>query len=290
MQVVTCAGSSLRWPHLGSGAQRGRRRPGNDKGTTVSGSIKAATGARPHSFAMLGWAVAALSACLLCACPARAVERVDTALVLALDVSASINDERYDLQRRGLAAAFSNEAVIEAVQSGENEAIAVTLVEWSGVSNQKQVIGWTLIKDAASGKAFGAALSEAPRVFADFTSIYAALDFSTTLLRTSGYDADLFVIDVSGDGSNNSGRPIIEARDAAIATGIAVNGLSVLASEPNLEGYYRKNIIGGEGSLVVVGEDFPPFANAILDKLVREIAGDPLPSFTFASAGAPGAR
>jgi Protein of unknown function (DUF1194) len=253
-------------------------------------SIKEAAGARPHSFTMLGWALAVLSACLLCARPAEAVERVDTALVLAVDVSASINQERYDLQRRGLAAAFSNQAVIDAVESGENKAIVVTLVEWSGVGNQKQVIGWTLIKDAASAKAFGAALGEAPRVFSDFTSISAALDFCTALVRTRGYGADRLVIDVSGDGSNNSGGPIVEARDAAIAAGVTVNGLPILASEPNLEGYYRENVIGGEGSFVVVADDFPAFANAILDKLVREIAGDPVPSFTLAYAGAHGSR
>jgi hypothetical protein len=251
-------------------------------------SIEEVTGAQRRSFAMLGFAI--LSAGLVCTRPAGAAERVDTALVLAVDVSASVNQDRYELQRQGLAAAFSNQAIIDAVEGGENRAIAVTLVEWSGSGNQKQVIGWTLIKDRASAKAFGATIGEAPRVFSDFTSISAALDFSTALVRTSGYDAFRLVIDVSGDGSNNSGRPVIEARDAAIAAGVTINGLPILASEPNLEGYYRENVIGGEGSFVVVAEDFSAFANAILNKLVREIAGDPLPPFTLASAEAHGAR
>jgi hypothetical protein len=208
---------------------------------------------------------------------AHANPHVDVALVLAVDVSASINQERYDLQRQGFAAAFANQAVIDAVEGGENKAIAVTLVEWSGPGNQKQVIGWTLIHDAASARAFGAAIGESPRAFADFTSISGAIDFCTTLVRNSGYDPFRMVIDVSGDGSNNSGRPVIEARDASIASGVTINGLAILASEPNLEGYYRENVIGGDGSFVVIAEDFPAFANAILNKLVREIASVPRP-------------
>jgi hypothetical protein len=215
---------------------------------------------------------------------AHAAPPVDVALVLAVDVSASINQERYDLQRQGFAAAFSSQAVIDAVAGGENKAIAVTMVEWSGPGNQKQVIGWTLINDAASAKAFASAITESPRAFADFTSISAAIDYSTNLVRSSGFEPQRMVIDVSGDGSNNSGRPVLEARDESIATGVTINGLAILASEPNLEGYYRENVIGGDGSFVVVAEDFPAFANAILNKLVREIAGEPPKPFSLAYA------
>jgi hypothetical protein len=229
--------------------------------------------------------VATLATCVWSADAARAAERVDTALVLTIDVSASIDHERYDLQQQGFAAAFANQAVIDAVEGGENKAIAVTLVEWSGLTSQKQVIGWTLIKDAASANAFSLAARAAPRAFSDFTSISAALDFCTALVRSSGYDAFRLVIGVSGDGSNNSGASVIEARDAAIAAGATINGLPILAVEPNLEGYYRENVIGGEGSFVEVAEEFPSFANAILNKLVREIAGDPVPSFELASTG-----
>ena len=210
--------------------------------------------------------------------PAVAGPRVDLALVLAVDVSASINRDRYDLQREGFAAAFSNPAVIEALSSGETKAIVATLVEWSGPGNQKQMIGWTLIDSAESATAFGSAIGEVQRAFADFTSISGAIDFSAALLRSVPYEATRKVVDISGDGSNNSGRPVSDSRDAALAEGIIINGLAILASEPRLDVYYKENVIGGDGSFVVVAQDFAAFATAILNKLVREIASSPAPA------------
>ena len=160
--------------------------------------------------------VACLSLLLLTSL-ARAEGRVDLALVLAVDVSASIDKSRFELQRDGLSAAFYSEAVVNAVASGENKAIVVTLVEWSGASNQKQILPWTLINDVDSARAFGSAVAEAPRAFSDFTSISGAIDFSVPLFALSGYEATRRVIDVSGDGSNNSGRPILDSRDEALA-------------------------------------------------------------------------
>jgi hypothetical protein len=218
--------------------------------------------------------VAGLSLLLL-ASVARAEGKVDLALVLAVDVSASIDKSRFELQRDGLSAAFYSEAVVNAVASGENKAIVVTLVEWSGASNQKQVLPWTLINDMDSARAFGSAVAEAPRAFSDFTSISGAIDFSVPLFTLSGYEATRRVIDVSGDGSNNSGRPILDSRDEALAKGIVINGLAILASEPLLERYYRENVIGGEGCFVIVAKDFDAFATAILNKLVKEIAALP---------------
>ena len=221
--------------------------------------------------------VVACLSLLLLASVARAEGKVDLALVLAVDVSASIDKSRFELQRDGLSAAFYSEAVINAVASGENKAIVVTLVEWSGASNQKQVLPWTLINDVDSARAFGSAVAEAPRAFSDFTSISGAIDFSVPLFALSGYEATRRVIDVSGDGSNNSGRPINDSRDEALAKGIVINGLAIIASEPLLERYYRENVIGGEGCFVVVAKDFDAFATAILNKLVKEIAALPEP-------------
>ena len=189
---------------------------------------------------------------LLLALPVRAGQRVDLVLVLAVDVSASINRDRYDLQRDGFAAAFANPAVVEALSSGETKSIAATLVAWSGPGNQRQLVGWTLIDSAEAAIAFGSAIGESPRPFADFTSISGAIDFSVALLKAAPYEAPRLVVDISGDGSNNSGRPVTDARDAAVADGVIINGLAILASEPKLDAYYKENVIGGDGSFVVV--------------------------------------
>jgi hypothetical protein len=230
------------------------------------------------------WIRAALAFALAAyAGSASAGSKVDLALVLAVDVSASIDASRYDLQRDGFARAFASDSVINAVASGEYQAIAVTLVEWSGPSNQKQVVPWTIINDGSSARAFGSAVAESPRAFADFTSISGAIDFSVALLHESGIDATRRVIDISGDGSNNSGRPVTEARAAALAAGITINGLAILASEPQLERYYQENVMGGDGAFVIAAVDFEAFSSAILQKLVREIAAVPTYRYNVAS-------
>lgn len=198
---------------------------------------------------------------------------VDLALVLAVDVSGSVNAERYELQRRGYAEAFASREILDAIAAGENRAIAVTLVEWSGAGHQRQMIGWTLVYDQSSAEAFGSAIGEAPRAFSDWTSISAALDYAVTLFDDADVEARRRIIDVSGDGINNNGRAITEARDAAMAAGITVNGLPILTEYPSLDTYYRDNVIGGPGAFAVAVEDFPGFGAAILRKLVREIAG-----------------
>lgn len=199
---------------------------------------------------------------------------VDLALVLAVDVSGSVNTERFELQRNGYAAAFASQAVIDAIAGGENRAIAVTLVEWSGNNHQRQMVGWTLVSDAESAQAFGSAIAETPRAFSDWTSISGAIDFSVALLGDSTFTPARRVIDISGDGINNNGRAILEARDEALAAGIIINGLPILTEYPTLDTYYRDNVIGGPGSFMVVVDNFSAFGAAILGKLVREIAGN----------------
>jgi hypothetical protein len=208
---------------------------------------------------------------------------VDLELVLAVDVSRSIDADEFDLQRQGYARAIVNSNVLNAIQSGAIGAIAVSYVEWSGADQQKTVVDWSFIHDRDSAQDFAAAILAAPRSFAAYTSISGAIDYAVRLFDSNRYEGSRQVIDVSGDGSNNSGRPVWLARDAAIEVGITINGLAIINDRPNpfsrpepkLDDYYRENVIGGSGAFVVIAEDFGSFASAILSKLIKEVAGDP---------------
>lgn len=223
-------------------------------------------------------ALAALAAGASAASSAALARSVDVALVLAVDVSGSVSADRFELQRRGYAKAFASPEVLAAIAAGQNHAILVTLVEWSGADHQQQVIGWTLIDGPQAAQTFGSALGEAPRAFADWTSISGALDYATALFASAGADAGRKVIDVSGDGINNNGRELAAARADALRTGLTINGLAILWDYPALDVYYRDNVIGGPGAFAVVAHDVSDFGTAILDKLVREIAGGSTPA------------
>jgi hypothetical protein len=220
--------------------------------------------------------------------PASAAEPVDTAIVLAADVSRSINDEEFTLQRQGYAAAITHPRVMEAIRSGPHAAIALAFAEWAGDGEQKLLIDWATLKTEADAAAFAAALLAAPRAFVGRTAIGTAIDFSMGVLGESGIAADRRVIDVSGDGTSNQGRLVTEARDDALKTGVIINGLSIfnrraaamggyLAMHTNppggLEKYYRDNVIGGLGAFVLPIDDFNSFGEAMIRKLVSEIAG-----------------
>jgi Protein of unknown function (DUF1194) len=201
----------------------------------------------------------------------------DLALVLAVDVSSSVSTERWELQKQGYAAAFRSREIMDAIANGGPAGvIAVTLVEWSGAIEQRQVIGWTLLGDVDSAHSFAAAIAAAPRVYAGSTSISGAIDFSVELLQGVPFAALRRVVDVSGDGSSNDGRPASQARDEAAARRITINGLPILGGEANVDGYYREQVIGGPGAFVVVAQDYTSFAAAVLKKLVLEIAWLPL--------------
>ena len=233
------------------------------------------------------WVVAVvLAGGLAAAAEPAAAKTVDLALVLAVDVSGSVNNERFELQRRGYAEAFASREVMDAIAAGENHAIAVTLVEWSGAGHQRRMVGWTLVEDAASAESFGSALAEVSRAFSDWTSISAAIDYSAALFPEAQVDSLRRVIDISGDGINNNGRSVTEARDAAVDAGITLNGLPILTEYPDLDAYYRDNVIGGPGAFALAASDFNSFGAAILGKLVREIAGTSGPS-TVRLAGSP---
>src|SRR5580693_6844238 len=223
-------------------------------------------------------------AAILVPAAARAAEDVDLLLVLAVDVSRSVDATKFQLQREGYAAALSNPRVIDAVQSGRNGRVGVIFVEWSGVGNQKVVIDWTMISDADGAKSFGDRLLEAPRSFADRTSISGGIEFAIAQLVLAPYESARRTIDVSGDGTNNSGRDVTTLRDEAVSRGIVINGLPILSENPmswnpdhtnppgGLEAYYRNNVIGGPGAFVMAAKDFGSFGKAILNKLIAEIA------------------
>jgi hypothetical protein len=239
----------------------------------------------------------ALSALILAqVARARAEEDVDLLLVLAVDVSRSIDQPKFLLQRDGYAAAVSNRAVLEAIRSGPHQKIGLEFVEWSGFGAQKLVIDWTMIDGANAARRFGDQVVEAPRSFADRTSISGGIEFAAAQLERSPFKAPRHIIDVSGDGTNNAGRDVGAARDAAVAKGITVNGLVILTDSQllfnaehtnppgGLEKYYRDNVIGGPGAFVMVAEDFNAFGKAIVKKLIAEIAAAPSPRRHTASA------
>ena len=234
--------------------------------------------------------VAALALVLSLAASARATEEVDLLLVLAADVSRSIDSAKFNLQRNGYATAITNPKVMEAIKSGRRGKIAVAFVEWSGVTSQKVIIDWTLIGDAKSAQDFSSQIVEAQRPFADRTAIGSGIDFAVAQLARSPYTASRHTIDVSGDGTNNSGRDIQSARDEATAKGITINGLVILSETPlawnadhtnppgGLANYYRDNVIGGVGAFVMVAQNFESFGRAIINKLIAEIASQPAPA------------
>ncbi len=200
-------------------------------------------------------------------------DNVDLQLVLAVDVSGSVNQTRFEQQRKGYAAAFRSRQVLDAIRSGPNQAIAVTMVQWTGPDLHFQVVPWMRVGDAQSAAALADAIAGAPRrLFGGGTSISGAIDYAMTLWRMSPYRGERQVIDVSGDGANNRGRAASLARDEAVASGVGINGLPILTLEPDLDDYYKNNVIGGPGAFVIAVKGYDVFATAILRKLITEIS------------------
>ena len=212
-------------------------------------------------------------------------EDVDLALVLVTDVSRSIDDTEFELEKAGYAAAFGNAQVITAISHGAIGAIAVAYLEFAGNYEVRTVLDFTVIRDPASAQAFVARLRAAPRSFWGRTAISAGIDEAVKLIAASKIVATRQVIDVCGDGTNNAGREVTDARDAAIAAGITVNGLTIINDHPvswtfahvqppgGLTKYYRENVTGGPASFVIEIRDFSTFGEAMTRKLVSEIAG-----------------
>jgi Protein of unknown function (DUF1194) len=217
---------------------------------------------------------------------------VDVALVLVTDVSRSIDDSEFKLEKDGYTSAFTNQKVLDAIRGGPTGKIAVSYVEFASSFEVRTVLDWTVIQDKASAQAFVNRLAAAPRSFWGRTAISAGIDQGVQLLAESGVNATRHVIDVCGDGTNNAGREITEARDDALKAGITINGLAIINDHPvswtfahvqppgGLANYYRANVTGGPGSFVLEVHDFSTFGEAMTRKLVDEIAvGPSVPKF-----------
>jgi len=209
---------------------------------------------------------------------------VDLELVLAVDVSGSVDEEEARLQRTGYVAAFRHPEVMAAIRSGLLRRIAVTYFEWAGPQYQKLVADWMVVEDEASANRLADRLADAPIGTAAWTSISGAIDFGMRLLASGAYEGTRRVIDISGDGANNQGLPVSDLRDRAVAAGIVINGLPIVnnkpsrfgfPADPDLDLYFTHCVIGGPGAFIVVAEDFNAFAAAIRRKLVMEIAAQP---------------
>jgi hypothetical protein len=207
---------------------------------------------------------------------ARSQDRpeVDLALVLAVDCSYSVDNAEYRLQMGGLAAAFRDPRVAEAIGSGPLGRITVTLFQWSSHSSQKMVVPWTLLQGPGDAEALARKIEAAPRLTSEgATSISAAIDFGTGLIANVPARPLRRVIDVSADGGNNNGvRPEV-ARDRAIESAITINGLAIINEVPYLDSYFQRHVTGGPGRFVIVANDYAAYREAILRKLIREILG-----------------
>ncbi|HTI84066.1 MAG TPA: DUF1194 domain-containing protein [Acetobacteraceae bacterium] len=215
---------------------------------------------------------------------AHAAEGVDLALVLVSDVSRSIDDSEFKLEKDGYASAFTSKQVLDAIHGGPVGAIAVSYVEFASSFEVRTVLDWSVIRDEASAQAFADKLAAAPRSFWGRTAISAGVDRAVQLLAESGFDAPRHMIDVCGDGTNNAGRDITDARDDALKAGIVINGLAIINDHPvswtyahvqppgGLAKYYRENVTGGPASFVLEVHDFHTFGEAMTRKLVTEIS------------------
>lgn len=211
---------------------------------------------------------------------------VDVLLVLAVDVSRSVDEDEARLQREGYRAAVSDPAVVEAIRGGMIGAVGIAYVEWAGAEYQRLVLPWQRIANAADAQGWSERLAEAPRASLSWTSISGAIDFSRRVMAEAPFEGTRKVIDVSGDGVNNSGGPVEAARDRAVAEGITINGLPIVNDRPTfgrmppvpLDEYYRDSVVGGTGAFVIVAEDFNSFGAAVKRKLIREIAALPGPA------------
>lgn len=227
-----------------------------------------------------GWAGLALALGLL-AGPASAQRQsnVDLELVLAVDVSRSMDEEEQQVQRDGYIQAFRHKSLLDAIKAGTGGRIAVTYVEWAEFA--EQTVPWTIISNAADAAAFAAKLEAAPLYTERRTSISSAIEYSVQLMESNDITASRHVIDISGDGPNNYGTAVTEARDAAVAKKITINGIPLLMNTqpsqfydtPNLDKYYKDCVIGGQGAFIMPVKTMTAFAATLRAKLVSEVAG-----------------
>ena len=205
---------------------------------------------------------------------AQTMKRVDLELVLAVDTSGSVDSKEYQLQIEGLVQAFRDPAVIAAIiGTSATGGVAATVVHWSSSNEQEQIVPWTVLKNEDSALGFADAIAAAPtRSFSDSTGIGGVLQYSERIIRRNRFAGRRKSIDVSGDGSNNSGIPPWLVRDMVTDEGITVNGLAILTDEPYLHDYFAENVIGGAGAFVMTVNDYADIVIGTRNKLLREIS------------------
>lgn len=218
--------------------------------------------------------------CLSCELPAKAAlaqAPVDVELVLAVDISRSMDSEEFALQRAGYVAALRHPDFVNAVRAGQHGRIALTYFEWAGTVREETQVPWQVIDSVETANAFATMLENRPVRSFRGTSISGALVFGAGLFDDNAFDGYRKVIDVSGDGPNNVGLPVVAARDAAIVSGIIVNGLPILIrpspTVAELDRYYAECVTGGPGSFVLPIKEASEFATAIRRKLILEVSG-----------------
>lgn len=208
--------------------------------------------------------------------------QVDLALVIAVDISYSMDPEEQQLQREGFIQAFRSQEVQAAIGRGVLGRIGVAYVEWAGATDQRVILPWAVVDGPAAAMAFAASLAQQPTRRASRTSISGAIDFAVKVLAEGDVQSSRQVVDISGDGPNNQGRPVILARDDALARGITVNGLPLMLKTggvfdiPDLAGYYRACVIGGTGAFLVPVRSRDQLVEAVKTKIVMEIADRPV--------------
>ena len=205
-------------------------------------------------------------------------QNVALELQLLVDVSGSVDNNEYNLQKGGYVAAFQDPTIQAAIAAlAPQGGIAVQYVEWSSASQQSVRVAWTQITDAASANAFATAVNNSTRAFSGLTAPGSAINFAVPMFASNSFTGTRRVIDVSGDGSQNDGASTSAARNNAVAAGITINGLAILGSEGGLDTWYANNIVGGPGSFLVTASNFTDFENAVKTKIGREVTPTPEP-------------
>ena len=253
-------------------------------GSALDGWRFAGHGSQMRRPAIIGRLLGYLMVSLLAALPAHAEDVfVDVELVLAVDVSRSMSPRELEIQRRGYAAALSDPSVIQAIQEGPNGRVALIYVEWAGWNSQRVIVPWTMVATPEDARGFAKRLTARFDPSLRRTSISGLLDYAGGLFEANGFRSLRRVIDISGDGPNNHGRPVEPARDDVLAKGIAINGLPLMTREgmgwqwhlDDLDEYYRHCVIGGPSAFVIPVLEWAHFPEAVRRKLILELVGLP---------------
>lgn len=202
---------------------------------------------------------------------AQGPEPVALELVLALDSSSSVSAEEFDLQRQGISRAFRDPSVLEAIAELGDQGLAVALIQWSGGRMQRLSVDWTHLNDVSDVELFASAVAQSERVLTGGTNLGGAIRYSLAQIETNRFEGRRKVIDVSGDGF--AGLSPRRERDRAVSSGITINGLAILNEKPELGLYYAAHLVGGAGAFVLTADSYEDFADAMRDKLLREISG-----------------